>query len=407
MGVYTRGKTKWISYAGPDGETVRESTAQGDQRVAERIYRERKREVAAGTWVHPRIRGGSAQVTVADYAERWIERQYERKLRNTKTEERRLRAHVLPLIGKRVLTTVRPKDVIRLVEGLRRREAADGSGLMAPRTVRHCYDVFRQMCRDAVIDEVIVATPCVLPPGTLPAKQDKVPGWRATALYTREEVEALISDPIVPWDRRVFNALEFFFGVRHGEAAGRRWSHYDPNAEPLGRMIIATQYDDQPLKAGSPREVPVHPTLAAILAEWKLEGFPMFFGRRPTADDFIVPETSDQHGRKGLHRVDNTSYSRMQRDLVALGYRRRRQHDARRTLISIGRADGCNPDILRACTHGSSREVFDDYTTWPWEVKCREIARLNLRRRAPAEVHNLLHSTSDEAQSARENKGSA
>src|SRR5690606_16047298 len=104
---------------------------------------------------------------------------------------------------------------------------------MAPRTVRHCYDVFRQMCRDAVIDEVIVATPCVLPPRTLPAKQDKVPGWRATALYTREEVEALISDPIVPWDRQVFNALEFFLGARHGEAAGRRWSHYDPSASPL------------------------------------------------------------------------------------------------------------------------------------------------------------------------------
>lgn len=401
MGVYTRGRIKWIRYAGPDGEIVRESTEQGDHRVAERLYRERKREVAAGTWVQPKLRASAGRVTVADYAERWVDRQKQRGLRNLRTEERRLRQHVLPLIGSRVFADLRPRDVIRFVEELQRRPVAKGSGLLAPRTVHHCYGIFRQLCRDAVIDEVIVATPCVLPPGTLPTKRDKVPGWRATAIYTRDEVEALISDERIDWDRRVFYALEFFLGVRHGEASGRRWRDYDPAANPLGRMWIATQYDDQPLKAGTPREVPVHPTLAAILAEWKLEGFPMFFGRSPKPDDFIVPEASDQHGRRGQHRIDNTSYERMQRDLRALGFRPRRQHDARRTLISLGRADGCNPDILRACTHGSSREVFDDYTTWPWEAKCREIERIRIRRRGGDVVHSGVHSETGEAGKAR------
>jgi hypothetical protein len=31
---------------------------------------------------------------------------------------------------------------------------------------------------------------------------------------------------------------------------------------------------------------------------------------------------------------------------------KRRQHDARRTFISIARADGARPDILRWATHG-------------------------------------------------------
>src|SRR5690606_38833354 len=116
VGVYSRGRIKWISYAGPDGKTVRESTGQGDHRVAERIYRQRKREVAAGTWVHPKARGGSDRITVADYAERWVERQRQRGLRNLRTEERRLRQHVLPLMGHHVFAAVRPRDVIRFVE---------------------------------------------------------------------------------------------------------------------------------------------------------------------------------------------------------------------------------------------------------------------------------------------------
>jgi hypothetical protein len=44
VSVYFRGDIAWIRYAGPDGKIVRESTRQGDKRVAERIERERRRE---------------------------------------------------------------------------------------------------------------------------------------------------------------------------------------------------------------------------------------------------------------------------------------------------------------------------------------------------------------------------
>lgn len=402
MGVYKRGRILWISYAGPNGETVRESTKQGDARVARRLYAARKREVAEGSWIPPKLRGPGGRVTVADYAARWIERQRDRDLQSIRSEEQRLRDHVLPLIGNARLETLKPKDVIRFVEELRRRQRADGEGLLAPRSVRHCYDILRRMCRDAVIDEVIPATPCVLPPRTLPAKRDRDPAWRATAVFTRSEVEALISDERVPWDRRVFYALAFLLGCRHGEAAGRRWEHYDAEARPLGRMMIATQYDDRALKVDTPREVPVHPTLAAILDRWRSEGFAMFFGRSPRSRDFIVPEVdASYHRRIGQHRLDGSSLRRLGYDLDKLGLRRRRQHDARRTLISIGRTDGCDRDILKACTHGDRREVFDQYTTWPWEAKCREVAKIRIHLPDCA-VHNELHTGSAEAGVTRE-----
>jgi len=393
MGVYTRGRIKWISYADPHGEIVRESTGQADHRVAERLYRQRKREVTTGTWVHPSKRAHPTRPTVAEYAERWIEEQRERGVRSIRCEAQKLRDHILPLIGDSVLDELRPKDVIALVRELRRRETLTGKGRLAPRTVRNAYAVFQRMCRDAVIDETIMATPCVLPTGALPEKRDKDPSWRARAIFTRAEVEALISDERVPWDRRVFYALLFLTGGRIGEASGRRWEHYDPEAKPLGQLVIATQYDDEPLKTGVPRVMPVHPTLAAILAEWRLTGFAMFLQRTPRPSDFIVPETDRAHSsRTGSYRRQGTSLRRLHRDLETLGLRARRQHDARRTLITIGRSDGCDSDVLRACTHGSSRDVFDDYTTWPWEVRCREVAKINIRRRGVAEVHKLVHS---------------
>jgi integrase len=65
-------------------------------------------------------------------------------------------------------------------------------------------------------------------------------------------------------------AIKAIAGLRHGEAAGLRWRHYDPDLEPLGRLLVATSYDTGRTKTDVTRRVPVHPTLAKILAAWKL-----------------------------------------------------------------------------------------------------------------------------------------
>lgn len=184
----------------------------------------------------------------------------------------------------------------------------------------------------------------------------------------------------------MFYALHFLTGEGPGETAGRRWLDIDSEAQPLGRMVIAIQLDGRRLKTDRPREMPIHPTLAAVLAEWRMEGFERWFGRPPRPTDYIVPETSRQHWRKGQHRVVKSSLRRLHRDLEALGLRSRRQHDARRTLITIGRSDGANPDVLRSCTHGDKGDVFDAYTSWPWDVKCREISKIRISRKGRSNV---------------------
>ena len=51
---------------------------------------------------------------------------------------------------------------------------------------------------DAIADELIEANPCALASGELPKKVNKDPTWRSRAVYSREEVEQLLSDERIP-----------------------------------------------------------------------------------------------------------------------------------------------------------------------------------------------------------------
>jgi integrase len=77
--------------------------------------------------------------------------------------------------------------------------------------------------------------------------------WRATAVYTREEIEQLISDQRIPEDRRVLYALKALAGLRHGEAAELTWSRYDTTQKPLAAIRL------ERTKTKVPRQIPVHP----------------------------------------------------------------------------------------------------------------------------------------------------
>jgi len=81
------------------------------------------------------------------------------------------------------------------------------------------------------------------------------------------------------------HALELLAGVRPGEAAALRWRHYDPIVTPLGKILVAKSYNtrgnvEKTTKTDAVKHVPVHPVLAAMLAQWKLQGWPEMMGVR-------------------------------------------------------------------------------------------------------------------------------
>ena len=318
-------------------------------------------------------------LTLALYADRWIADRRKRGLSCAQDNEGRL-AHVLPMLGGLRLDEVRPRHVRNLARALAAM-VGPADDQLAPRTVHHIYGTLHTLFEDAVADELVDANPCALKRGELPKKVDKDPTWRSGAIFTREEVELLISDQRIPLDRRVINSILLIGGLRFGELAAIRWRNYDAGILPLGKLVVAHSYDFKRKKKKSvkslvPRDVPVHPTLAAVLEAWRSGGWESMVGRAPTADDLIVPprpEWTDEPFRNV-----NRALRRFHEDLAHLGLRRRRQHDLRRTFITIARSDGARKDFLEHITHGPRGDIMDLYTTVPWDVLCEEVAQLRI-----------------------------
>src|SRR5262249_28017768 len=157
----------------------------------------------------------------------------------------------------------------------------------------------------------------VLRRGDLPKKIDRPDFDRSQAIFSREEAEALLSDARIPEDRRVFYALGLLTGMRPGEVASLLWRDYDAGAEPLGRLYVGKAFEPysetvKGTKTDSPRNVPVHPTLAAVLARWKLSGWRRIFSRDPKPGDLIIPALD------GKHRGDPT-LRELHADLALMG----------------------------------------------------------------------------------------
>ena len=138
----------------------------------------------------------------------------------------RLKLQALKFIGAMPMEDVRPRHLRDMVLEMRK------DAVLAPRTIRKIYATVVTMFRTAVADELIPFSPCVLARGILPKNVDGDPSFRANAIFTREEVETLISDVRLLEDRRVVYALKVLAGLRHGEASGLRWRQCDRTLEP-------------------------------------------------------------------------------------------------------------------------------------------------------------------------------
>lgn len=390
--VYPRGGKYWCRLKDESGKWTSKPTPYGlvDKRKAKR-YAD-----AAQAAIDARAAKGApaGPLTVRAYADKWIPERRALEI-DWKSDESNLRIHVLPVIGAMKVEDVQPRHVAELFQAIR------AAGKLAPRTVRNIYSTLSALFRDARIAGLTESTPCVLDDRQLGAVVDKDSEWRAEAVYTRDEVERLISDERIPTDRRMLYALDFLAGLRHGESAALRWRHWDPEREPLGRLLVARSFNshyarERGTKTLAERHVPVHPTLAAMLAEWKLAGWPAMIGRRPGSDDLIVPlppaDASRRRSRQGIEPFRDKNYSGKrfrEVDLPALGLRHRRMHDARATFITLALDDGADPHIIETrVTHTrKSRSAFDGYNRGrQWELVCGEVAKLRISRKSRGAV---------------------
>lgn len=378
--IYPRGDVLWLRWYDELGIRWRRSSGcrVGQEDEAQAVLDAILRKVAAKRRVLKDADVTDGVLTVAAYRKRWIADRTARGVASAKDDDARL-THAMPTIGQLAMSAVRALHIRDLVRELRSRVGPKKADL-APKTARHVYFVLRQMFSDAVTEEIIPANPCVVKRGELPAREDKDPEFRSRLKYKRAEVEQLICSPEVPEERRVLYALLFLAGLRIGEAAARRWRDYDTESEPLGRLIVGSSYNRKRKlfkapKRGRGREVPVHPTLARILAEWKLSGWQRAYGHPPKDDDLMFVAA------RGGPIKDCSLRDQLQVDLAVVGLPPHRTHDTRHTFISLCRDDGADKETLRVVTHGGKGDQLDEYTHFSWRARCAEVAKLRVSLR--------------------------
>jgi integrase len=84
---------------------------------------------------------------------------------------------------------------------------------------------------------------------TRPGQQPRDLGRAAREVLTREQANALINSPAIPFERRLLWAVLLMTGARIGEAAGAEWRDIG-NASPLPELVLRRQHT----KAGKTRE---------------------------------------------------------------------------------------------------------------------------------------------------------
>jgi integrase len=319
----------------------------------------------------------AAPQTIGEYVMAWIKTQtYE----DARIDARRLVLHFLPApLAQLRLTEARPRHCLDYVRWLLARPSAEG-GTLAPRTIRTIANVVQRGLAQAVRDELLAVTPWNLPPKAIPARTDKHLGEREGWVFTMAEVQALCYSRVIPEDRRAIYATLFLGCCRTGEVSALRVEDWDRARAPLGALAInksrsQTRRAVKGTKTEVSRHVPVHPALAALLAEWVLSGLPKLLGRPATPEDLLFP--SKQTGRE---RAQTSIHGSLQVDLDKLDMRGRRAHDARRTHISLLVDAGARREVFSVWTHGRKGDVVSSYTSAAWSTFCAEMMRLEFGR---------------------------
>lgn len=392
--IIARGRRLYAKIKGLDGEwyRLRTSFVKGQEALAEAWANEREAEVE-------QLRTGSAPIaddaSLTAWVKLWGQKRRELGL-DGNNDVARLEKHVLTRIGKMAVESIEPKHLVEVIHEIRTTPIKTPRGMEppAPRTVYNVYSALCATFRDARLAGRISVSPCCLTEYQLGAKVDSTPGWRNGAVFDRAEAQTLISSSLIPWDRRVAYAIELLAGLRPGENAAIRWSHYDTTKKPLGGLFVGASLNskrgvEKRTKTDTEKWIPVHPTLAVILAEWKLHGWTEMMGRQPRPDDLIVPlPPADAAARTKRHESEpfrTTYYSgrRWHDDLAALEWRGRRHYDMRATFVTLMLDDGADVDIIeRRITHTKkSRSAIDGYNRGKqWAITCAELVKLQIHR---------------------------
>jgi integrase len=315
-------------------------------------------------------------IRFADYVSEWIQRREASGARVASTYRCLLR-RMVPVFGPQAMCAIRPAHVRSWVAWLTTSNTKNGAPLSS-RTVGSYYRLLHVIFNDALADEIVEVSPCVLRKGRdLPSACDKDPTWRAAAVFSKAEVEAILSASSTSDFWRALFALLFTTGARLGEVVALRFNRVLPDS-PLPRVVLAESWNWHskklnPTKTGAQRSAPLLPEAELFLNRWRSR-WAAQFGRDPQPGDLIFPRVSPTEGLTYVrHDVVRDAFHTT---LARLGLRRRRVHDARRSFVSLAIEAGARREAIFSCTHARQGDILSSYTEVSHGSKCAELGKL-------------------------------
>ncbi len=272
----------------------------------------------------------------SDYAQDWLKVKAASVTERTWiNQEGRLRNHLLPVLGPRQLSAIRPEDVRLLVAELTTVTHLDAA------TVRPVYFLLRRILTTAVADGLIARNPCIAV--ELPAEEQGQEMLFLTPVALGRLAEAV--DPR-------FRALVLtagYSGLRAGELSAlklervlflrRRLAVVEAHSEVRGRLVTKST------KTRRRREVPIPAALVDLLSE--------HVARYPSKEGFVF--TAAEGGPVRHHNFYVRHYKPA---VLAAGLPSElRFHDLRHSAAAIWIDQGCNEKQLATFLGDTSRAI--------------------------------------------------
>ena len=284
-------------------------------------------------WIEPQL----LRVPLRDYIEKmWIDHLSHLRRSTRVNVESRIRRHILPAMGDFPIGSIAPNHVREWVSNL------TGKGLSAG-TVSSVYRTFSQVMATAVIDNVILKSPCLgikLPrPGTGPEMR----------FLTAQQVVILAEAHPARYRTLIYFAA--YTGIRWGEIAALHVTDvnlkagtvdvYKSSSEVNGRVEVG------PTKTGKRRTISLPPFLVAMLHS-HIEDY---------SRDVLFTSTEGKALRRNFYRRE------FKPAVLAAGLDLDfRFHDLRHTCVAHLIGNGAHPkEIQERLGHSTSRLTFDRY----------------------------------------------
>ncbi len=349
--ITKRGKSYRIAISlGKDPQTGKYKyqwvTINGSRRDAEKKLSEMLHQVDTGNFIKP------GKTTVADYLEKWLLDHAKNNLTPRTYERYRdlIRQHILPDMGKLLLTQLRPEHIQRHYT------TKLASGLSA-RTVRYHHAVIHSALELALKWGLILRNP---------ADAVEPPRIRQIEMQTWDEYEVrhfLTATIESPYYALFYTAL--FTGMRRSELLGLQWQDIDfvysqlSVARTLHHLKDGSYIISEPKTAKSRRTIALSPAVILTLKEYReqCELHANIVGRQFSEQDLVFSQLGGKPWRP------NTITRAWVTLAKQAGLRPIRLHDARHTHASLMLKQGIHPKIVQErLGHASIQMTLDTYS---------------------------------------------